>query len=361
MKSGSFVTSTLMAMCGLMAVAPAKAGPAILFDAYNGQVLYAEDIDDYWYPASLTKVMTAYLTFEALKAGKLSLDQKIPVSELANAQSPSKVGLPVGGELSVELSIQALIVKSANDVSVMLAEAIAGSEAAFVEMMNEKAKKLGMTKTRFVNPHGLPGPEQSSSARDLAKLARAMIKDFPEYAALWAQPDMRIGNIRLRSHNALLRTFEGADGIKTGFTCDAGFNVIASASRDNRRLVAVVLGEPNGQMRAIRAAALLEHGFEMQGWKSLFGFTTVDSMPAESQSRQLTSARSTVLAWSCGHRPKKVRVRKPGQKPQVAEIKAKVAAAKAKAQAPAPAPGPSPPAAPPASAPVTGAVAPKPQ
>ncbi|MBX9926371.1 MAG: D-alanyl-D-alanine carboxypeptidase [Hyphomicrobiaceae bacterium] len=314
-----------------LAPCPVKAGPAILFDAYNGQVLYAEDADDFWYPASLTKIMTAYLAFEAIKAGKLTLDQKISVSELANAQSPSKVGMPVGAELSVELALQALIVKSANDVAVMFAEAIAGSEPAFVELMNAKAQKLGMTKTRFVNPHGLPGPDQSTSARDLAKLARAIIRDLPEHAQYWAQPDMRIGNIRLRTHNALLRTFEGADGIKTGFTCDAGFNVVASATRDNRKLVAVVLGEPNGQQRAVRAAALLEHGFSTQGWKSLIGFSTVDSMAASADTRPLTSARSTVLAWSCGHRPKRVRVRKPGQ--PVAEIKQKVAAAKAKAAA----------------------------
>ncbi len=327
------LASVAAAMIAAHAMAPAStamAGPALLFDAYNGQVLYAEDADDAWYPASLTKIMTAYLAFEALKAGKLTLDQKIPVSELANAQTPSKVGLPVGGELSVELALQALIVKSANDVAVMFAEAIAGTEPAFVELMNAKAKRLGMSKTRFINPHGLPGPEQSTSARDLAKLSRAIIRDFPEYAQYWTQPEMRIGNIRLRSHNALLRTYEGADGIKTGFTCDAGFNVVASATRDNRRLVAVVLGEPNGQQRAIRAAALLEHGFTTQGWKTLLGFSTVDAMPAPTETRPLTSARSTVLAWSCGHRPKKIRVRKP---PKIAEIKQKVANAKDKAKA----------------------------
>lgn len=323
----SAAVAVIVAALALFSRRPAEAGPTLLFDAYNGQVLYAEDIDDAWYPASLTKIMTAYLAFEALKAGKLTLDQKIPVSELANAQTPSKVGLPVGGELPVEIALQALIVKSANDVAVMLAEAIAGSEPAFVERMNETAKRLGMTKTKFANPHGLPAPDQSTSARDLAKLARAIIRDFPEHSAYWAQPDMRIGAIRLRTHNALLRTFDGADGIKTGFTCDAGYNVVASASRDNRRLVAVVLGEASGQLRAIRAAGLLEHGFATLPWKTLIGFSTIDSLPVAAETRAISSARSTVLAWSCGHRPKKVRVKRPGQ---VADIKQKLAVAKAK-------------------------------
>jgi D-alanyl-D-alanine carboxypeptidase len=317
-----------LAVATMTVLAPAaSAGPALLFDAYNGQVLYAEDIDDAWYPASLTKMMTAYLAFEALKSGKLTLDQKLPVSELANAQPPSKVGLPVGGELSVELALQAIIIKSANDVSVMMAEAIAGSEPAFVDLMNETAKRLGMTRTKFVNPHGLPAPEQSSSARDLAKLGRALIRDFPQHAAYWAMPEMRLGAVRMRTHNALLRTFDGADGIKTGFTCDSGYNVVASATRDNRRLMAVVLGEPNGQTRAIRAAGLLEHGFSTQGWKSLIGFSTIDSLPV-SEAKPLASVRASVLAWSCGYRPKKIRVKKG---PQVAELKKKVAAAKAKA------------------------------
>jgi D-alanyl-D-alanine carboxypeptidase len=312
------------------AAAPAAAGPAILFDAANGQVLYAEDVDDSWYPASLTKIMTAYVTFEAIKAGKLTLDQKIPVSEAANLQPPSKVGLPVGGELQVELALQALIVKSANDVAVMLAEAIAGSEAAFVAQMNETAKRLGMTRTTFVNPNGLPAPEQQTTARDLAKLSRAVIKDFPEHARYWVMPEMRIGKIRLVTHNALLKTFEGADGIKTGFTCDSGFNVVASATRDNRRLVAVVLGEPNGQSRAIRAASLLEHGYQLQGWKTLLNFTTLDNLAMAKEAKGLVSMRTSVTAWSCGNRPKRVNVAK---KNKVGEIKAKVAAVKSKAKA----------------------------
>jgi D-alanyl-D-alanine carboxypeptidase len=306
-------------------------GPALLFDAANGQVLYAEDPDDSWYPASLTKIMTAYVAFEAIKAGKITLDQKIPVTEAATLQPPSKVGLPVGSDLTVEQSLQALIVKSANDVAVMLAEAIAGSEAGFIDKMNETARKLGMTRTRFINPNGLPAPEQATTARDLAKLTRAVIRDYPEYARYWAMPEARIGKIRLTTHNALLKTFEGADGFKTGFTCDSGYNVVASATRDNRRLVAVVLGETDGQSRAIRAASLLEHGFAMQGWKTLFNSTTLDSLSMGKDLKNLVSMRTAVHAWSCGYRPKKVLAgtKRPNK---VGELKAKVAAAKSKAQ-----------------------------
>ena len=300
----------------------AAAGPALLFDPGNGKVLYAEDQDNHWHPASLTKIMTAYLAFEALKAGRLTLERKIPVSENAYAQPPSKVGLPVGAEMSVDMALRALIVKSANDVAVMLAEAIGGSEEAFVKQMNDAAQRLGMTRTRFVNPNGLPAPEQVTTARDLARLARAVLHDFPEQASLWALADMQIGRRRLRTHNALLRTYEGADGLKTGFICDSGYNVVASASRDGRRLVAVVLGEVSGRDRSVRAASLLEHGFETYGWKQMFNDTTVDSLPLAGELKGVTSIRQSLVSWHCG-----------GRKPRrvMAKKKAPAQAAKAKA------------------------------
>ena len=248
----------------------AAAGPALLFEPSNGKLLYAEDPDSLWHPASLTKIMTAYVTFKAIRAGKLTLDQKINCSLVATLQPPSKVGLNVGAELSVEKALQAVIIKSANDVTVMLAEAVSGSETAFVAEMNDAAKKLGMTRTHFVNTNGLPDPGQITTARDLAKVSRAVISEFPEYASYWSMTDMRIGGRRLGSHNALFKTYPGADGLKTGFTCDSGFNVVASATRDGRRLMAVVLGETSGNERAVRAASLLEHGFQTYGWKDMF-------------------------------------------------------------------------------------------
>lgn len=277
----------------------AVAGPALLLEADTGKVLYAEDPDNQWYPASLTKIMTAYLTFEALKAGRVTLDTKITVSEAAHLQPPSKVGLPVGGEITVELALKALIVKSANDVAVMLAEAVGGSEAAFIDRMNATARRLGMSRSRFANPNGLPSADQVTTARDLARLSRAVLRDFPDYAHYWAMPDMQIGKRRLGSHNSLLKSYEGADGLKTGFICDSGFNVVATASRDGKRLMAVVLGEPTGRERALRAASLLEHGFQMGGWKSLFNTASLDNLPLSPEAKGPVSMRETVMAWDC--------------------------------------------------------------
>lgn len=304
------------------AAAPAAAGPALLFDAGTGKVLYAEDQDDQWHPASLTKIMTAYLAFEALKAGRLKLEQKIPVSDHAHAQPPSKVGLPVGAQMSVDMALRALIVKSANDVAVMLAEAIGGSEEAFVRQMNDTAQRFGMTRTRFANASGLPASDQVTTARDLARLARAVIRDFPEQAALWAMEDMRIGGRRLRTHNALLRTYDGADGLKTGFICDSGYNVVASASRDGRRLVAVVLGEVSGRDRSVRAASLLEHGFDTFSWKQMFNNTTVDSLPLAADLKSATSIRESLVSWHCN-----------GRKPQRRKVVKKKAPSHAKSEA----------------------------
>jgi D-alanyl-D-alanine carboxypeptidase len=306
----------------------ATAGPTLLFDGTDGTVIYAEDVDQLWHPASLTKIMTAYLTFEALKAGKLTLETKITVSEAAHAQTPSKVGLPVGGQLSVDLAIKALIIKSANDVAVMLAEAVGGTEAEFIGKMNATAKRLGMSRTVFVNPNGLPAPEQVTTARDLAKLSRAIVKDFPEYAPLWAMADMRIGRRRLGTHNGLLKTYAGADGLKTGFTCDSGYNVVASATRDGRKLMAVVLGESSGRDRTIRAQSLLEHGFQTREWKGLFAKnTTIDNLSDTGEAKGVTSVRKTVMTWDCGNR------RRP--RPVATRDKAKVAKTKAPAKAPA--------------------------
>ncbi|MBL8566048.1 MAG: D-alanyl-D-alanine carboxypeptidase [Hyphomicrobiaceae bacterium] len=286
--------------------ATALAGPALLFEATTGKVLYSEDPDNQWHPASLTKIMTAYVTFEAIKEGKITLDSKLVCSEAANKEPPSKIGLPIGAEMSVEFGLKALIVKSANDVAVMLAEAVGGSIEGFVARMNATARKLGMTRTNFTNPNGLPAPDQVTTARDLAKLARAVVRDFPQYAEWWAMPVIQVGKIKLASHNGLLRTFEGADGLKTGFICDSGFNVVASATRDGTRLMAVVLGEPTPNDRSLRAASLLEHGFQHYGWKTFFNATDIDNMPIAETAKGVVSIRTSVLSWDCGHRPRGV-------------------------------------------------------
>lgn len=321
-------------LISMLAVArPAAAGPALLFDTTDGKILYAEEMDDQWHPASLTKIMTAYLAFKAIKAGKLRMDEKVICSELAFKQPPSKIGLPIGGELTVETALQALIIKSANDVAVMLAEKISGSELQFVADMNAAARDLGMTRTIFSNANGLPAVGQVTTARDLAKLARAVATEHSEYAQYWAMTQMRIGKIRLGSHNGLLKTFEGADGLKTGFICDSGFNVVASATRNGRRLMAVVLGEPSGGDRNVRAASLLEHGFQQLGWKQIFNQSTIDNMPVPSEAKGPISVRATIQSWDCGNGKRNPAVEARRERIKAAKIrreKAKKAASQKK-------------------------------
>src|SRR6476646_9100587 len=238
-----------------------EAGPALLFDAADGRILYAEDQDDQWHPASLTKIMTAYVVFEALRDGRLAPEATITCSQLASSQPATHVGMAPGARMTVKNALQALILHSANDVAVMLAEAVAGTNEAFVERMNATAAKLGMTRTKFMNANGLPHEEQVTTARDLARLASAVLRDYPEHAALWSTLDVHIGRRHFGTYNGLLVNYAGADGMKTGFTCDSGYNVVASATRSGQKLIAVVLGEATGGRRTIRASALLEHGF----------------------------------------------------------------------------------------------------
>ena len=303
---------------------PASAGPALLLNATDGRVLYAEDQDNQWHPASITKIMTAYLTFEAIKAGKLTLETRIPATETSVAQAPSKVGLPVGATMTVDLALKALIIKSANDTAVMLAEAISGSVEGFADQMNATAKRLGMTRSYFVNPNGLPAPEQVVTARDMARLGRAVLKDYPEYAAMWTMVDMRIGKRRLASHNGLLRTFDGADGMKTGFTCDSGYNVVATATRDGRRLMAVVLGESSGGERSMRAADLMEQGFSKSGqWKAVIdASTTIETMSMAADAKNALSVRDSVMSRQCGGRTKARVATAQKIKTQAAQVRA---------------------------------------
>lgn len=250
-------------------VRPAAAQPNLLVDAGSGRVFYAEQADHPWHPASTTKLMTAYVVFEALRAGKLKLDDAVIQSERSIAEAPSKIGLPVGLGMTVELALQALIVKSANDVAVMLAEKVGGSVEGFVDMMNATAKKLGMTATRYVNPNGLHHDGQITTARDLARLALALLRDYPEHNERYARYYMNIGKRRLHSYNSLLKSYAGADGMKTGFVCSSGFNIVASATRDGHKLIAVVLGARNSSERAQRAAIMFDFGFQNYEWETL--------------------------------------------------------------------------------------------
>ena len=263
-----------------MAPSVVFAGPALVFEPYNGTVFYSEDPDLPWFPASLTKLMTAYLTFQALKEGKIKPDDQLICTQEAAAQAPSKLWLPVGSGITVDIGLKVLIVKSANDVAVMLAEKVGGSQEAFVAQMNETAKRLGMTRTHYDNVNGLPDDGQVTTARDLAKLARAIIVEFPQYANLFSMMEVQVGKRLIRGHNGMLVNFEGADGMKTGFICDSGYNIVASATRDGRKLVAVVLGEVTPASRRDRASNLLENGFKRYFWKSVFG-TSIDGLAVQ--------------------------------------------------------------------------------
>ena len=261
----------------LLAPSGAFAGPTLLFEPYNGTVFYAEDADVPWFPASLTKLMTAYVAFEALKAGTITPDTKLICSKEATEQAPSKLWLKEGQSITLDIALKVLIVESANDVAVMIAEGVAGSDEAFVERMNEAAQRLGMTHTHYVNVNGLPEEGQVTTARDLAKLARAIIIEFPEHADVFSTVQVQVGDKVIRTHNGMLVSFPGADGMKTGFICDSGYNIVVSATRDGRKLVAVVLGERSRASRKDLATDLLNTGFRRYFWKSLFG-TNLDGL-----------------------------------------------------------------------------------
>ena len=240
---------------------PAAADALLLIEADSGKVLHAENAALPWYPASLTKLMTTYVTLRAVKERRLSLDTLLTVSATAAAQAPSKMGFKAGTQVTVDNAIKMIMVKSANDISVVLAEGVSGSIEQFADEMNRAAQRLGMTQTTYVNPNGLPDDGQVTSARDQAILARALLKEFPEYELYWRLPAIKFGKRVMRNYNTLIDRYPGADGMKTGFICASGFNLVASATRNGKRLIAVVLGAPSGPVRAVKAASMLERGF----------------------------------------------------------------------------------------------------
>jgi D-alanyl-D-alanine carboxypeptidase len=243
----------------------AHAEARLVIEADSGRVLEAENATVPWYPASVTKLMTAYVTLKAVKDGKITLDTLFTVSPVAASQSPSKMGFRPGTQVTVDNALKMMLVKSANDMAVVLAEGVGGSVDGFSAQMNQAAQKLGMTQTSYVNPNGLPADGQITSARDLAILARAIIHDLPEYEYFVHIPSIRYGRKITQNFNRLIGRYPGADGFKTGFICASGYNLVASATRDGKRLIAVVLGASSGTMRAVRAAQLLDRGFANNG------------------------------------------------------------------------------------------------
>ncbi|MGE3986703.1 serine hydrolase [Pseudorhodoplanes sp.] len=286
----------------LAAVAPdrAAAQAMLLIEADTGRVLHAENATHPWYPASVTKVMTAYVTLKAVKSGRLSLDTLLTVSPNAAAQAPTKMGFRSGSKITVDNALKTIMVKSANDMSVTLAEGVAGSIAAFAEEMNQAAARLGMTQTTYVNPNGLPADAQITSARDQAILARAVYNELPEYEMYWRIPAIKFGKRIMRNYNSLLGRYPGTDGLKTGFICASGFNVVVSAKRNGRRLIAVMLGAPSGGVRAVKVAQMLERGFSTGGFTWL-----TPSMGTVENMRPVDAAPPNLRDEICGKKRKR--------------------------------------------------------
>lgn len=236
---------------------------AIVVDAKTGEILYSERADSPRYPASVTKVMTFYLAFEALASGKLHLNDLIVVSPLAAAQPPTKLGLRPGETITVENALHAMAVHSANDMAVAVSEKIGGTESHFAEMMTLKAQQLGMVNTRYVNANGLPDSRQVTSAHDIAILTRAILRDFPQYYRFFGQQEFTYRGRTMVNTNHLLGKMPGVDGLKTGFTNAAGFNLDASAVRNGHRLIAVVMGSSSSAVRNANVENLLLTGFDV--------------------------------------------------------------------------------------------------
>ncbi len=267
----------LMALAGpAWAAAPRYA--AFMVDANTREVLYTNAPDELRHPASLTKMMTLYLTFDALEAGRLRITDPVTVSRHAASMAPSRLGLAVGQSISVDNAISVVAVKSANDIAVALAEKLGGTESAFVDMMNAKARLLGMRNTHFANACGLTDPTNVTTARDLAILSLALVHDHPRFYRYFGERNFVWQRSTLINHNHLLGKMAGLDGIKTGYTVDAGFTLAASALRGDRRLIAVVLGEPSLAERNRDAAALLEAGFSVLDRRVLGQAVTVASV-----------------------------------------------------------------------------------
>lgn len=284
----------------------ARSYSSIVIDAATGAVLQEDNADAQKYPASLTKMMTLYMIFEALDAGKISLSTRLPVSAHSASQSPTKLGLEAGEQIAIRDIILGLVTKSANDAAATAAEGLGGTEEHFGEMMTERARRLGMSSTTFRNASGLPDPGQMTTARDLARLSRALIRDFPHHYRYFSTPEFVYAGRAHRNHNRLMTWYEGADGIKTGFINAAGFNLAASAVRDNKRLIGVVLGGPSPVARDQYMGKLLDASFARLG--------VPDMREASAPAPRVKPSKPTIIA-EANVAKKKRHVGKPVEAP----------------------------------------------
>lgn len=253
------VATIALALGGSLSAASANPKYAgIVIDAKTGKTLYESDADALRYPASLTKMMTLYLTFEALDSGRISLNSKVPVSPNAAAEPPSKLGVGAGRSVTVEQAIMALVTRSANDIATALGEFIGGSESRFAQLMTAKARSLGMSRTTYRNAHGLPNTAQMTTARDQARLSMALRQHYPQYYGFFSTRSFKFGKQTIGNHNRLLGAVRGVDGIKTGYTRAAGYNLATSAQADGRSIVGVVLGATSGARRNQQMTKLVQ-------------------------------------------------------------------------------------------------------
>jgi D-alanyl-D-alanine carboxypeptidase len=268
---------TFLLSIAAFAQAGALATSYLVVDADSGQVLIDNQGTTPWYPASLTTLITVYVALDAVHSGRLTLDTPLIMSARAAQMPPSKMGFRPGTEVTLDNALKMLMVKSPNDVAGMIAEGVSGSVEAFADEMNAAAQRLGLHESHFVNPNGLHDPNHVSSARDMVIVALALLREFPDHADLFSIGALQLGNQIIQNDNGLLGRYPGADGMKTGFTCPAGFNVVASAKHGGRRLIVVVLGYPTARSRNQEAADLFDQGFAMSG-----GAGSLDALPSGS-------------------------------------------------------------------------------
>jgi D-alanyl-D-alanine carboxypeptidase len=301
----SLICIAAAALALLAPPARAQDYAAIVVDAQTGAVLQSIDAHARWYPASLTKVMTVYLALEAIEAGRLKLDEELTVSEHAAAQPPTELGIGAGDKITVEQAILAIILQSANDVAVALAERLGGTEEAFAKSMTAKAQELGMARTQFRNATGLPDPDQVTTARDMTILGKALIDNFPQHYHFFSSKSFSYAGHTFGTINGILSRYPGADGIKTGFTCGSGYNLLASAVRDGRRLIGVLLGGISNEDRHGEMIALLDKAYKAgvdggNGKTSLAQFVPSRDDTAVPPPFQLAAFQCTVGTGSSG-------------------------------------------------------------
>lgn len=274
---------------------------SIVIDAASGKVISSSNADERRYPASLTKLMTLYIAFDALDKGKLKLSDRLKVSRNAANRAPSKIGVKAGETISVEDTIKALIVKSANDCATVMAEALGGTEENFAKIMTKTAKDLGMKHTVFKNASGLPDPQQKTTARDMAILGSAVYHHFPEYYDLFSTTKFTYQGKTHYTHNHLLKKFAGTDGMKTGYTAAAGYNIVTSAERDGNRVIAVVMGHNTIKERDFKVASLMNSGFQkIDRRKSHRMFAKIEAVPQNTSSSTVKTDKDASWAIQVG-------------------------------------------------------------